>query len=243
MIIAYDNKYNLSTLTASDANSAFPVTNSQDTRLSKLFKTTGTSVNIVIDLAESLTATGIFIANHNLTSSATITLEANATDVWTSPSYTNTIAYNADTIYELFATQTYRYWRLVISDATNPDGVLIFGGCFLGTYLTMLDTFSHVLTESTTDTTVISRSLSGQVYTDNGYIFDSWDLNFPRVTLSGKTSIQAYKATNRKKPVYVMLDESSTSEFIPSYVTIDDISYSRVFNNFYTISMKLREAK
>ena len=242
MIIGYDNKYNLATLTASDENPAFPVENSQDTRLSRLFKTTGTSVNIVIDLGENLTATSFFLAQHNLTSSATITLEANATDAWTSPSYTNSIAYSADIIYELFATQTYRYWRLVISDATNPDTFIKFGGCFLGTYLSLTN-FSHVLTVNDIDTTTENVSLSGQRYRDVGYIYKTYDLNFPRITQTEKENLIAFKASNRKKPVYIMLDETAVTEFTPVYGTIDDISYSRVFNNFYTISMKINEAK
>jgi len=242
MIIGYDNKYNLATLTASDEEPAFPVTRSQDIRLSRLYKSLTTLINIVVDLGESLTATSFFLANHNLTSSATITIEANATNVWTSPTYTNTITYSSDIIYEVFSTQTYRYWRIVISDATNPDGLIKFGGCFLGAYLSTPD-FSHVLTENRVDTSVISRSLSGQVYIDSNYQYKEYNLNIPYVTDTQKTNLVSFMTTNAKKPVYILLDETSTTEFLPIYGTIEDISYSRVFNNFYTISIKIREAK
>lgn len=242
MLIAYDNKYSLATLTASDENAAFPVENSQDIRLSRLFKTTGTGVNIVIDLGENLTATGFFLANHNLTSSATITLEGNTTDTWATPAYTNSIAYNADMIYELFATQTYRYWRLVISDATNSEGIIKFGGCFLGEYETITQ-FSHVLTHNRLDTTEQHRSNSGQVYNDVGYIYNTYDLNFPRITDTDKSTLEDFIDSNRLKPVYIMLDSTSITEFIPIYGVITGITFSRVFDNYYTTGMKITEAK
>lgn len=242
MIIGYDNKYSLSTLTASDEEPSFPIERSQDIRLSRLYKSLTTSINVVIDLGSDLTATAFFLANHNLTSSATITLEGNDTNAWTTPTYTNSIAYSSDIIYEVFATQTYRYWRIVIADATNPDELIKFGGVFLGTYLTAPN-FSHVLTEAMVDTSVISRSLSGQVYIDTNYDYITYSLNHPRVTESGRDSLKAMMKANKKKPVYMLLDETSTTEFIPFYGTIDDISYSRVFDDFYTISTNIREAK
>ena len=242
MIIGYDNKYSLSTLTATNENSAFPVINSQDIRLSRLFKTTDTDTTVVIDLGENLTATSFFLVNHNLTSSATITLEANDTDVWTSPAHTESISYSADMIYKLFASKTYRYWRLVISDATNPDGLIKFGGAFLGTYITV-DQFSHVLTHDRMDTTIQLRSNSGQVYNDVGSLYDIYDLNFPRITDTDKSNLETYKNTNRMKPCYIMLDETSVTEFKPIYGVISGIKFSRVFDDFYTTSMKVTEAK
>ena len=242
MIIGYDNKYNLATLTASDENPAFPVENSQDTRLSRLYKSTSTSINIVVDLGESLTATAFFLANHNLTSSATITIEGNATDSWTTPSYSNSITYSADIIQELFATQTYRYWRVVISDATNTDTFIKFGNIFLGTYLSITNS-SHNITVNDIDTTTETVSQSGQRYRDIGYIYKQYQLNFPRITQTEKEALITLKASNRKKPVYIMIDSTGVSEFTPIYGSIADISYSRVFNNFYTISMTINEAK
>lgn len=242
MIIGYDNKYSLSTLTATNENTAFPVENSQDIRLSRLFKTTDTDTAIVIDLGENLTATRFFLANHNLTSSAVITLEANATDVWTSPSYTNTIAYSADMIYKLFSTQTYRYWRLTISDATNTEGIIKFGGIFLGAYKSITQ-FSHVLTNDRIDTTVQSRSNSGQVYNDVGYIYEKFDLNFPLITDADKVILEDFIDTNRMKPVYIMLDPDSVTEFKPIYGVISGIKFSRVYDNFYTTTMTITEAK
>ena len=145
-------------------------------------------------------------------------------------------------IHELFATQTYRYWRLTISDATNPDGIIKFGGAFLGGYESITQ-FSHVLTNDRIDTTVQSRSNSGQVYNDVGYIYEKFDLNFPLITDADKLILEAFINTNRMKPVYIMLDPDSTDEFKPIYGVISGIKFSRVYDNFWTTAMTITEAK
>jgi hypothetical protein len=56
-------------------------------------------------------------------------------DSWTSPSYTDTISVTADTPLSDYFDQTYRWWRLVISDASNSDGYIEIGEMYLGSYL------------------------------------------------------------------------------------------------------------
>jgi hypothetical protein len=92
-----------------------------------------TSINLVIDMSSATNNTLFVLADHNLTSSATLTLEANATDSWGAPSYTNTISPITDPIVE-YIDQTYRYFRIVVSDATNTDGFISIGKLYLGTY-------------------------------------------------------------------------------------------------------------
>jgi len=90
----------------------------------------------------AITCLGIF--NHNLTASATIRLQANATNSWTSPSYsvymtdTQAISADADSValprYVFFLNQTYRWWRLTFSDTGNPDQYLQIGRIKAGAY-------------------------------------------------------------------------------------------------------------
>ncbi len=99
------------------------------------WKSTGdTSENIVIDLGSATQATVLILHGHNFTSGATITLEGNATDSWGSPSYTSTFSTITDPLV-LYLDQTYRYFRIAMADAANPDGVLTIANLFLGTYL------------------------------------------------------------------------------------------------------------
>lgn len=239
MIIAYDNKYSTATLTATNENPVYPIENTQDIRLSRLFKTIAGSSVITVNLGSELPVSAVFIANHDILTGATVTIKGHTSADFTTPDYSSTITWRAGMMYKLITGTSKQFWQISITNSANFK----IGGLFFGTYTTISNTFSHVLTESMIDTTKNYTSLSGQVYTDVGYEYKTYDLNFPKLQVTDKTAIQAIKTAVRKRPVYVMLDESGTTEFEPLYCTIDDMNYSRVYTDFYTASMKLTEAK
>ncbi len=91
--------------------------------------------NIVIDLGSAQTINTCILADHNLTSSATVTLSGNATDSWGSPSYSLAILSSANTDPSVnYISESYRYWRLLFDDTSNPDGFISIGKLYLGTY-------------------------------------------------------------------------------------------------------------
>jgi hypothetical protein len=71
-----------------------------------------------------------------ITSTATITLQGNETDVWTSPSYSQVLTWNEDAIIAFDADGLHptglRYWRLMIDDSSNPDGYIEISNIYLG---------------------------------------------------------------------------------------------------------------
>jgi len=71
--------------------------------------------------------------------SATIKLQGNETDVWSSPSYEATLTYDDESMAvfsdEGLHTEPLRYWRLLIIDVTNPNGFVEVGAFMLGDYL------------------------------------------------------------------------------------------------------------
>lgn len=89
---------------------------------------------IRFDLGSPKTVTSVILQYHNFTSSATITLQANSSDTWSSPSFSQTLSWASEVILA-YTNLTYRYVRLVIDDPTNPDGYIRIGNVFLGTYL------------------------------------------------------------------------------------------------------------
>ena len=239
MIIAYDNKYSTALLTATNENPVYPIENTQDTRLSRLFKTIDTTSTIVVNLGSSLPVSAVFIANHNLIAGATITIKGHTTSDFTTPDYSSTITWRAGMMYKLITGQSKQFWQIGITNSVPFQ----IGGLFFGTYTTITNTFSHVLSENAIDTTRVFTSLSGQIYTDVGYQYKEYSLNFPYFKIADKTAMNTIMTATRKRPVYVMLDESGVTEFEPLYCTIDDLTYSRVYNDFYTTSMTLKEAK
>ncbi len=86
---------------------------------------------IKADLGSARQAGACFILDHNFSASATLTLQANSADDWTAPPYEQSLSYGQDRI-GLLLDQTYRYWRLVVQDPTNPAGLIEIGEWFLG---------------------------------------------------------------------------------------------------------------
>lgn len=239
MIIAYDNKYSTATLSATNENPVYPIENTQDIRLSRLFKTIADTSVITVNLGSSLPVSAVFIANHDILVGATITIKGHTTADFTTPDYSSTITWRAGMMYKLITGYSKQFWQISITNGANFK----IGGLFFGTYATVTNTFSHVLSEAVNDTTKVFTSLSGQTYTDVGYQYKTYDLNFPKIQVADKTALNAIMTAVRKRPVYIMLDQSGVTEFEPLYCTIDDLTYSRVYTDFYTTSMKLTEAK
>ncbi len=92
-----------------------------------------TSVTLVCDLGGATAISAFVLGDHNLTDTATITLEANATNSWGSPAYSQAVT-RLELAY-LYLNETYRYWRVVIDDASNATGYVEIGILYLGGYL------------------------------------------------------------------------------------------------------------
>jgi len=128
-----NNFIETSVLTPSTVNSQFPVANIQHDFRTKVYRSTSNSDNIVIDLgsAQSVDFFAIVPDYRNGFGVSTLTLEANSADSWGAPAFSQSIT--LDTTHqvgvETFATQSYRYWRLVMSSTL---GYCEISNMFLG---------------------------------------------------------------------------------------------------------------
>ena len=99
---------------------------------------------ITIDLGSAQEIKNLIIYDHNFTAAVTLTIKGNATDAgagaWT---FSEAVAYNANKIlHYLSSAQTFRWWRLEITDAANPDEYIDIGEYFLGSYMELSKTYS-----------------------------------------------------------------------------------------------------
>jgi hypothetical protein len=92
---------------------------------------TGATFPFVIDLGSAQRITAFALLDHNLTSGGTLTLQANTSDSWGSPAYSQAVSNNNPAY--LYLDQTYRYWRVVPVDVSLS--YFQAGQLFLGTYL------------------------------------------------------------------------------------------------------------
>lgn len=91
------------------------------------------------EVAQGIAVDTLAILNHNFTSSATITIEASNSPVFSPVGETIQLEWEEENIYYIapeFPINQWRYWRILVSDGTNPDnylqaGTIVFGTCSL----------------------------------------------------------------------------------------------------------------
>lgn len=167
----------------------------------------GTSVNPKAFVLIGLRNTPIKISE-----TATIKLQGNHTDTWSSPVYDQTLSYHSDAI-AVFSTtglhtEALRYWRLVIQDPGNLNGYIEISNLYLGDAITTTrGAVQFPLRESVIDLSQTAYSQSGVSFSDENEMTSeiSFGWNFLTVTEAEvlKTMI---KEVGTSKPFFVCLD-------------------------------------
>lgn len=113
------------TLTASSSDERFPLVNVYSRRRVKQAYFTGFGSEWIKIYSSGMSFDSLVIDSHNLTASATVKLQANATDVWTAPSVDITLTYADAISYFFSAVQSYDYVRITFEDPTNTELIKI----------------------------------------------------------------------------------------------------------------------
>ena len=239
MILYYNEKSDSAGITVNSQIVNYPVSNVIDSRLSRVFKTSATTTaEIVFDLGSALSVDSVCIANHNFTSSATVKIQGNASDVWTSPSIDETLTYNSKIINKVIASASYRYWRIQVVDATNPDGAISIGRIWIGeSYET--PGIAPAVSVSYNSTSNKSRSISGQSYLDINYKYHNFSVSHPVITHDEKSEFEEIlDDVDIGIPFFVEFDEECV-DLTVYYVTLDAtvFDFSILGNtDYYTVS-------
>lgn len=208
------------TITASSENDLFPIDNLYSKRKVQEFRFTGyTSEWVKFYSASGITFDSIIIDNHSLTSSATVHIQANDTDVWTSPSVDITATY-ADAIAYLWSSdQTYNYVRCTFADPTNT-GPISIGMIFLANCYSL--NIRHGFSIPNVNTGRVS--------------YRSFDGSFPKISATDKDNIETILSnmagtislSNTRQqfgtawPIYVIVDPDNVTRIKPIYGLISD---------------------
>lgn len=138
------NKMDSATVTANTETAGLPATNVQNNLIRKLYVSSDdTDEYLLFTSAAPVSINGVFIGLHNFTSAATVKWQGNATDDWGSPSLDLTLTVATDSLGNVIpklahfwaTAQEYQYFRLFMSDSSNPDSFLSVGRVFAGSYV------------------------------------------------------------------------------------------------------------
>lgn len=142
--VIYKNRGLDATWTATESYATLPVANLADPVRSKVWRApsaTGTQT-LKAKLGAAYAIGGLALVGSNITTDSTITIQANSSDSWGSPAFTSSItpwdAGDSGVMVVYFgAAQTYQWWRVMVTNMTNPDGYIEIGVVVLGPVLSM----------------------------------------------------------------------------------------------------------
>lgn len=121
------------TITTTTASATYPASNLKLLPVTKVWRSTSVAAaqDIALDLGSAKSITLLALVNHNLTSAATIAIAAGTTAAVAD--YSTTMTWRELLAFKVIAAQSYRYWRIRITDTGNTDGYLEVGYVMLGT--------------------------------------------------------------------------------------------------------------
>lgn len=244
MKVLYSPASDGATLTASTANTNFPVNNVISVYTSEYWRSTAaTSQYIGLDFGTATPVSAIGIIS-NLTSSATITIYGSATGAFGGEEVlVHTVtAVSVPTIFETFTSVSYRYYRVNMSDATLS--YIQVGRLALGAYWDAPDIRPNPKL-GYDESTITDLSIGGQSYGVAGYQFREYDVSFPKVTQAEKENFRAFFAAVKNYiPFFVNIwDCAAYTLDTPVYAKIDQRGFIFSWNsaNIYSTGLKLRE--
>jgi uncharacterized protein YjdB len=179
----------------------------------------GSPNTITISLGSALEAQALIIGDHNLTSGAVITLHFDTSTSFSGGNYHYEIIpwASGKILYYLthvVGERTRRYWRINITDASNPNGYIEIGELYLGSYTELSKNYQEGFSKETS-LIIKNNPTSYGVGRDRFYntqLLFSFDYEFtPTVDITTmQTMIDSLgsRSTGVFKPIWINLDSA-----------------------------------
>lgn len=234
-----------STITASSENIFFPSSNLKNQLRSKKFRSESKSNQwIVFDLGEAKDIDSVVVLlpkeNSNYTGNQVIKIQANNSSDFTAPAIDITLDNTKylQSSYYFSSNQTYRYWRLTVTDPTAPNDYIEIGQVILGKSEN-LQNAQNGFKFIKNDNTKIQRNDFGTAYADKYPILKQVSLDYNVLYYEEILVIEdIFDRVGSHTAIFVTLDETgdtfnkdhySIYGLMRNSFTEDHINY-RLFN-------------
>lgn len=246
MRIIYSNLWDDYTLTESQEDANYLAENTQDIRLTEVWRTStasATTISIDAGTGATITCDCAAIVNHNFTSSALTFVQASTAATFVPTALSASVTYRGDLMLVFFASGAYRYWRFNFSDTSNGDGYYEVGRLVLGTYLQVSPSSIVEFPEAHPRTDVASFGLTNQLYSDEGIGYKTYDYKFEYVSNAMKSSIETmWGSVGMFKPIIFVNYDTTYSEVPPIYCSIvNPIEFKHRPFDRWDFNLSLRE--
>ncbi len=246
MRIIYQNLWDDYTLVESQEDANYPVENTQDVRLAKIWRTeTVSSATIVIDVGtgNTITADSCAILNHNFSASSESFIQANSANSWAAVGLSSAVAYRTGTMVNFFTSSTARYWRFNFIDTAGSAGVYEVGRLMLGEYLQVDPSSLVEFPEKHVRNDRQAFSKSNQFYADQGSGWKELKYKFVNTDDTMKGKIETMWDLNGKHtPLLLMNYDTSFSILPPLYCAIiKDITFGHLLHDRWEYNLDIRQ--
>jgi hypothetical protein len=243
MRLLYENLTEDAAITSSSEDGNFPISNLQDYRLSRTFRTLN-SDNQSIDIAtDGDAAKVVCIANHNFSDEATIQLWGSNSADYSNPEITD-LTWREDIIIGSITEATHPYWKVYVDDPSNADEYLSVGLIYIGSYIRIEPTYLTISKDwKTTDK--VSFSISRQSYGDIGERWRELSFDFVAWTNAMKQQIETFDvATRAGKPFFLVVSDDEYNYIPPLYcIKTNDLAFTLAKNNYWKARLTFAEVK
>lgn len=237
-------------LSATNENSFFPLSNLKDPRSTKVFRSTGATDSVIFDFKTTEPVDFLCVRpdlQDGFAFTGDLTIEANITNEWTSPSYSTTLSVNTEYnlgIKILDTVESYRFWRVTGTGSSYFELSNIFIG--QGFQAGKNASLNWNYTEKD-----LNKSFSnkfGQSFFDEYGTQKMIDYNIKVLTTPEMEELKSnMDYVGETKPVYIVMDNeekfATDSESIAGMFYLKSPKYSNVAFDYWNTSVVLREAK
>jgi hypothetical protein len=251
----YKNDIDQATLSASSADTGQSLDNLKIPQLARTYQFTGDDESIVIDFGSDKNIKSFLVDIGNLSSSGTYKIEGNATDSWTSPSYSESLV-KTDTCLYKDMDETYRYYRLTLNDSSVTKIKIGYIQLSSQPYLQMPPINPNVELYYTT-TSKASTSIGGQLYGDEGYRYLETKFTFSQIGEQGsyvrstlvasrKDILNMWNEVQNITPMWVFLWSENLDEYPPLFSVIKEnrLAFKKLdYGKYYSTSLTIMEVK
>ncbi len=210
------------TLTASTSLGDMNIINVQRKALGKVYRTSDLAAQIAFDLGTAKAINFCAIIAHNGSAAGTVRIKAGTTSAVSdfdsgalSLITGSDLGYSENSFANVFAAQTYRYWRLEFSDPTNAAGYLQIGRVYLSNAFTPETNINYELEEGFTDLSRNARTLDGGVVSveRDPYRFAQYEMEFLSKDEVFGSLYEFDRLRGKKKDVVFVPDMDETTHF------------------------------
>lgn len=237
-------------ITASTENAQYPASNLKHDFRTKVFRSTASSASVVFDFVTAEEVDSICVIDDPLNGfgfTGALTIEANATDSWGSPSFSTTLTPSSEFGFGLKSLETaqeYRYWRISGSGASYFE----LSKVFIGKAFSPQRNIGIGFTYEEDDQSKYTQTTYGQRFID---VLPSQKNIRGNINLINKANVDDFfdfiNYVGKNKPFFCVLNQGE--EIINDYERLSGMFYFRdrpsakhVINGIYSFTITMEGA-